>query len=108
MKKISAASDGTVFGLDADTQTFRYVGPPTSWELVHGNFDTISVRSATQIWASLRGRFWRWVGPNGGGDGGPWLSLKSTPAGLTSVSIAADGTIWGLTADGSIYRGGAR
>jgi virginiamycin B lyase len=100
LKQVSVASDGTVWGFQEatslqDAKIFRRSG--RSWIQVPeptapfvGPLAQISVGSATQVWGVTKdGSIAQYTGD----DLKPWVQVPGT---LSDISVASDGTIWGL------------
>lgn len=99
---ISAASDGTVWGVDGAGGTFVHVVNPdgTDGWTNKGNLSVVAVGSKSNIWGiNYAGVF------QSTGDG-TWTQI---PGQLSNISVASDGTVWGVQANGDIflYIGGA-
>ncbi len=93
LKCVSAASDGTVWGVNKNDDIYRRVG--NSWQKVSGGLKQISVGSASQIWGvNKNDNIYRRVGN----------SWQKVSGGLKHVSVASDGTVWGVNKNDDIYR----
>jgi hypothetical protein len=93
LKHVSVAADGTVWGVNAADNIYRWNG--SSWTQVSGALKQISVGSATLIWGvNAADKIYRW-------NGSSWTQI---PGALKHVSVAADGTVWGVNAADNIYR----
>ncbi|HKO58023.1 MAG TPA: tectonin domain-containing protein [Thermoanaerobaculia bacterium] len=94
LKWVSAGSDGTVWGVNASDDIFRYQGN-NSWQNVGGKLKQISVGNANNVW-----------GVNASDDifrrsGNGWQQVTGK---LKNVSVAPDGTVWGCNANDDIFR----
>lgn len=93
LKHVSAAPDGTVWGVNASDKIYRWHG--NGWTQVPGALKQISVGSATHVWGvNSDDKIYRW---NGKG----WTQISGA---LKHVSVAHDGTVWGVNASDKIYR----
>jgi hypothetical protein len=96
---LSAAADGTVWGVNAQMPTTDPEGnvfwwDGSNWGRHNGYLTCIAVGSKSEIWG---------VNANMGKDqtniarwnGSTWVSV---PGHLTQISVASDGTVWGVNA----------
>ena len=95
LKQISAASDGSVWGVNSAGQVFRRTGD--TWQGVAGQLMQVSVGSAQNIWGvNASHQVWKWD---------PAISnWRQMPGLLKQISAAADGSVWGTNRDDNIYR----
>ena len=93
LKQVSAAADGTVWGVNASNNIFRRAG--SQWEQVAGALKQVSVGSASTVWGvNADDKVFR-------RSGNAWEQMAGR---LKQVSAAADGTVWGVNASDEIYR----
>jgi tectonin-like protein len=93
LKQVSVAGDGTVWGVNAVDDIFRWTG--SAWQQVPGKLAQISVGSAQQVWGvNAAANIYRWTG-------NAW---QQVPGGLRHVAVGADGTVWGVDPAGNIFR----
>ena len=93
LKQVSAAADGTVWGVNASDNIFLRAGD--KWEPVAGALKQVSVGSASIVWGvNSEDKVFR-RGAN---------AWEQMPGRLKQVSAAADGSVWGVNASDEIYR----
>ena len=93
LKQVSAAADGTVWGVNASNTIFRRAS--SQWEAVAGALKQVSAGSASIVWGvNADDKVFR-------RSGNAWEQM---PGRLKHVSAAADGTVWGVNASDEIYR----
>jgi virginiamycin B lyase len=87
---VSVGADGTVWGVNKAGETFRRDG--ASWTMIPGApMRQVSVGSASNVWGmSAVGLISQWTG-NG------WTEVPGRDIALTEVSVASDGTVWGVS-----------
>ncbi|KAJ7248366.1 hypothetical protein C8J57DRAFT_1240300 [Mycena rebaudengoi] len=93
-----AGADGTVWGVDANGDIYRYTGDqgdPTHWVQIPGlNFIAISAGTETNVWGvTSKGDIYTFAGD----DGQPWVQIGGR---LSSISAGADGVVWGVATGG--------
>ncbi|KAK6980757.1 Tectonin 1 [Favolaschia claudopus] len=105
LSQISAGAGGNIWGLTSDSRIWRYTGDNSNspWAQVTGALDSISVGRIDNIWGIFQGGVFRCT--NCGSSPAPWVPIPG-PAGvnLSQVSVAADATVWGVSADQRIWR----
>ncbi len=90
---ISAAADGSVWGVNRDGMIFRRAGD--DWQPVQGRLVQVSAARESDVWGvNGNNDVWRW-------NGSAWAQI---PGKLRQVTAGADGTVWGIATDGSIVR----
>ena len=93
LKQVSAAADGTVWGVNASNSIFRRAGG--QWETVAGALKQVSAGSASVVWGvNSDDKVFR-------RGAAAWEQM---PGRLKHVAAAADGTVWGVNASDEIYR----
>jgi virginiamycin B lyase len=96
LAQLSVASDGTVWGINAQQQIYRFDPASQSWVNVPGSLVQISVGSATDIWGvNYVGQVYTWDFAKG------WANV---PGSLQQVKAAFDGAVWGVDAAGGLYQ----
>lgn len=94
LKQVSAAFDGTVYGITPDNKIKQYLGHD-NWATVPGTMRQIGVGSRQYVWAvDTRSRIYYYKGD------GEW---QHVPGYLDWVSVGQDGAVWGIRR-GNIYR----
>jgi len=102
LSQISAAGDGTVWGLDQAGTIYRRDG--VTWTPIQGALTRISVGSKAEVWGvnDKSGNIFRWnADPGNPGWIGPIEGPATTK--LVDVSVAADGSVWGVGKDKKAY-----
>jgi hypothetical protein len=95
LKYVSAAADGSVWGVNSDDKIFRRNNEAGVWEQIGGELKQISVGSRDNIWGvNSDDDIFQW---NGSG----WNQIAGA---LKYVSAAADGSVWGVNSDDKIFR----
>jgi Tectonin domain len=93
LKHVSAAADGTVWGVNASDNIYRRNG--AQWEQIAGALKQVSVGSTNIVWGvNADDKVYR-RGSN---------AWEQMPGRLKHVSAAADGSVWGVNASDEIYR----
>lgn len=91
LKQVSIAADGTLWGVNAADQIWRW---NNGWQQVAGTLAQISVGSASLIYGvNASGQVLKW---NGNG-------LDVLPGLMQSVSVAADGTVYGIDNNNTLH-----
>ncbi len=128
LNQVAAASDGSVWGVDANRQVFTWNG--SSWAKMPGSLGFVAVGSARDIWGISNHDIFRWEGTGWtqvrgkldmisvGSDGdvwgianqsvfhyedGLWIFRQQTPK-LSWISTGGTGKVWGLTANQQVWR----
>jgi hypothetical protein len=92
LKYISAASDGTVWGVNSLDNIFRWNG--NGWDQVSGQLTQISVGNAAAIWGvNAQDEIYRW-------NGAAWERVSGE---LKHVAVANDGVRWGVNSGDKIF-----
>jgi hypothetical protein len=102
LKNVSAAADGTVWGVNSADNIYKYVGGSSVWQQMPGALVRVSAGSAANVWGvNSTGNIYKYVGGST-----VWQQIAG---GLIDVDVAADGTVWGVNSAGNIYKyvGGA-
>jgi hypothetical protein len=95
LKHVSAAADGSVWGVNSDDKIFRRNSAAGVWEQVRGELKQISVGNSGNIWGvNSDDEIFQW-----NGDG--WNQIAGA---LKHISAAADGSVWGVNSDDKIFR----
>jgi hypothetical protein len=100
LSKISVAADGTVWGVGPDGNILKFVGGTFHWveppdRIVYVD---VAVGSETNIWVLDKdGNISRYEGV----EGALWFPQ---PGFLSKISVAADGTVWGVNKESKIYK----
>ncbi|KAJ7799260.1 tectonin 2 [Mycena olivaceomarginata] len=99
LTNISAAADGTVWGVNAANNIFRYTGDPNHWTQISGVLKQISIGSRTNVWGvdSAAGNIYTYTGD----DSNPWVKIAG---GLVNIGVGADGVVWGVDSANAIFR----
>lgn len=98
LKYIAAGNDGTVMGVGTNGVAYRWNG--SSWSSGYGSGAYVSVGNASRIWAvDSAGKVYQWTSSG-------WALRSSSPA-MKFVSVASDGTVYGLTLSNAIYKWGS-
>jgi hypothetical protein len=93
LKYVSAAGDGTVWGVNADSQVFRWSG--STWHRRPGQLKQVSVGNSITVWGvNSADKIFRW-------DGQAWDQVSGA---LKHVAVANDGTTWGVNRNDEIFR----
>lgn len=93
LKCVSAAADGTVWGVNSANLIFRR--DADTWTCIPGNLVQIAVGGANMVWGvDANDNIYR-------RDGNAWTTI---PGKLVNVAVGADGTVWGVNRDGLIFR----
>eukprot|EP00054_Salpingoeca_dolichothecata_P037309 m.10517 g.10517 ORF g.10517 m.10517 type:complete len:552 (-) comp7423_c0_seq1:108-1763(-) len=88
---VSAAEDGTVWGIDSDGTPCYLSG--SEWQKTDGNFMKISCGNSSEVWGcAVSGEIYRYFG-----------SWKLVSGKLTCVSVGADGFVAGTNAADDVY-----
>jgi hypothetical protein len=95
---LAVGADGTVWGINPDQQIYRYDSMSQSWVYVPGSLVQIAVGNATNIWGINKNQ---WV-YRYDTTAQRWLNIPG--ALLVQISVAFDGTVWGVNAQGSLYQ----
>jgi hypothetical protein len=94
---VSAAADGSVWGVNSAGNIYQYVGGPSVWRQLPGALTVVSAGSAANIWGvNSAGNIYQYVGGSK-----VWNQI---PGALSDISVAADGTMWGVNSAGNIYK----
>lgn len=102
LMNVSAAADGTVWGVDRNGVAYKLVcNGAEDWQAVPappaGSLIRVAAGSAGNVWAvNSTGIIYRHVG----GD----KVWEMIPGRLTDISVAADGAVWGLDRPGNSLR----
>lgn len=97
LKYVSAASDGTVWGVNSRDNIFRFNAAAGNWTQIPGALKQVSAGSASLVWGvNANDEIYRY---NPGTNN--WTQI---PGSLKHVSVAADGTVWGVNSTDKIYR----
>ena len=93
LTSVSAAQDGTVWGVNSAGNVFRRSGE--TWQNMPGSLVQVSTGSAANVW-----------GVNGNGDVFQWNQSQwaARPGKLRQISAAADGSVWGTDSSENIFR----
>jgi hypothetical protein len=95
LKHISAAADGSVWGVNSDDKIFRRDSAAGVWERISGELKQVSVGSSGNIWGvNSDDEIFQW---NGSG----WNQIAGA---LKYVSAPAVGSVWGVNSDDKIFR----
>ena len=99
LSQISAAGDGTVWGVTGAGAIYRLDGD--QWTPIGGALTRISVGSKTEVWGvnTASGNIFRWNTDPGSSPG--WTQIGGPK--LSDISVAADGAVWGVGADKKAY-----
>jgi hypothetical protein len=103
---ISVANDGTVWGIDPQGNTFRYVkksgGLSTEWQQIGGKKVQLSCGSHDKVWSiNAAGKIFRWEGGESTSKSG-WKQMPGNN--MKWVSVAEDGAVWAVNKDDAVYR----
>jgi hypothetical protein len=96
---LSAASDGTLFAVDAKSQVWqRPPGADTSWRSLPGKFQRISAARASLAWAiDGQGALYRY-------NGSLWRSAKARyPIQSADVGVSGRGIAFAVSTTGKLY-----
>jgi hypothetical protein len=108
---VSAAADGTVWGVKWDGKIYKYVDKDKGWihidgnlidgGLIDGGLSRISVGSSKMVWGVDRyGQIYKYGDKDKDKDKG-WIPIAGPT--LTEIGVAADGSAWGVNSYGDIY-----
>ena len=96
LAQISAGSDGSVWGITGEGLVYRYDRARSAWEQVPGELKQLAVGDASRVWGVREdGQIFRYVG----GD----LGWENVPGTLAHIAVAGN-DVWGVNADGSVWR----
>lgn len=94
-KQVSAGSDGTVWIRDKSDRVFNYRFEKLAADLIPGDMKHISVGDKNHIWGiDAKNNAVRWTGSG-------WDPVFGS---LADVSVAGDGTVWGISRTGTVVR----
>jgi len=97
LSNISAAADGSVWGVNSAGNIYQYVGGSAVWQQVPDGLSVVAVGGAANIWGvNNAGNIYQYVGGSA-----VW---NRVPGGLSDISVASDGTVWGVNSAGNIYK----
>ncbi len=93
LKYVSVGADGTVWGVNAGDQIFRWNG--SAWDRISGQLKQVSVGNASMVWGvNSADKIYRW-------NGTAWNQISGA---LKHVAVAGDGTVWGVNRNDEIFR----
>ena len=93
LKQVSAASDGTVFGVNNVNEVYYWTG--SQWTKTPGQLVQVSAGNARTVWGvNAAGEVFQYSNSN-------WQKMAGS---LAQVSAAADGTVVGVTPSGSVMK----
>ncbi len=96
--QLSNGADGTVWGINAQQQIYRYESQTESWVNVPGSLVQISVGNANNIWGvNAAQQVYRYDT-----TAQHWVEIPNSY--LTQISVAFDGTVWGANGAGALYQ----
>jgi Tectonin domain/Metallo-peptidase family M12B Reprolysin-like len=91
---VSVGIDGTVWGVNADDDVFRYLGND-QWETMAGKLKQVSVGGAALVWGvNANDDVFQWTGSG-------WNQVSGK---LKNVSVGSDGAVWGVNSSDDIFR----
>jgi hypothetical protein len=94
---ISVGADGTVWGINAASDIYRFNTTTGAFQQVSGLLTSISVGNSTAVWGiNAASDIYRFNTATG--------AFQQVSGLLTSISVGADGTVWGINAASEIYR----
>jgi virginiamycin B lyase len=89
MMMVSAAADGTVYGLTSQNQVVAYQGDCT-WSPTLGTLGQVAVGSRNEVWGLDSSMTpYRFINDQ-------WVSVKGSYS-IDSLSVGADMTVWGIS-----------
>lgn len=127
MMQVDYGSDGTRWGVAADTSIYRR---DAAWTTIPGSLKQVSVGDATNVWGTnAGGSIYKWTGAGWtampgaavnaavGSDGAVWVvngadqiwrwngtGWDKIPGALRWISVGSAANVWGVNAEGWVYK----
>lgn len=97
LKWVSAAGDGTVYGVNSVNAVFKYTGT-NSWKPVAGTLTQVSVGDVSRIWGiNEDGDIFEYIFNNG--ESG----FQPVEGNLINIAAGGDGVVYGVGQGGIVY-----